>query len=151
WHGFLEVPDRAARLRTFLDAYGSRATPAEAVADLARRGLEPQRTWVAEGFLARNAEHLAWAEAHAAALLLWLSASSRRARRTRRRGSRPRGSAAGRRAPRGRRPAPRPRRTGARSARARRACPPRGRARRPARSRRTAAAGVPRRRRRASR
>lgn len=84
WHGFLEVPDRAARLRTFLDAYGSRATPAEAVAavlarkrrtaeevaDLARRGLEPQRTWVAEGFLARNAEHLAWAEAHAAALLL---------------------------------------------------------------------------------
>src|SRR5690606_12177465 len=37
WHGFLEVPDRAARLRTFLDAYGSRATPAEAVAAVLAR------------------------------------------------------------------------------------------------------------------
>ena len=78
WHGFREVPDRAARVRTFLDGYGMdlpRDAVVEAVlarkrrtldevADLARRGLEPQRTWVADGYLQTGAEHLAWAEAH---------------------------------------------------------------------------------------
>lgn len=84
WHGFTAPPDRAARVRIFLDAYGADISPAAAVdmmlerkrrteaevLDLAGRGLEPQRTWVAGGYLEENAAHLAWAEANAALLLL---------------------------------------------------------------------------------
>lgn len=83
WHGFTAVPDRGARMRAFLEAYGlpidqddavaavlaRKRRTLEEVADLARRDLEPQRTWVADGFLDRAAEHLAWAEANAARLL----------------------------------------------------------------------------------
>lgn len=84
WHGFTSPPDRARRLRIFLDAYGTDIPPAEAVAlvlerkrrtevevaDLAARGLEPQRTWVADGFLERSREHRVWAEANAERLLI---------------------------------------------------------------------------------
>ncbi|WP_420114890.1 phosphotransferase [Pseudactinotalea sp.] len=84
WHGFTAPPDRAARVRSFLDAYGADVTAADAVRlmlerkrrteveviDLAARGLEPQRTWVAGGYLEENAAHLAWAEANAERLLL---------------------------------------------------------------------------------
>lgn len=83
-HGFTSPPDRAARVRLFLDAYGADVSAADAVdamlarkrrteaevIDLARRGLEPLRTWIAQGYLERNAEHLAWAEANATRLLL---------------------------------------------------------------------------------
>lgn len=77
WHGFADVPDRRRRVRLFLDAYGvdvddvaelvlarKRRTDAE-VQDLATRGVEPQRTWVAGGFAEVSAEHLRWAEANA--------------------------------------------------------------------------------------
>ncbi len=83
WHGFSVPPDRAARVRTFLDAYGLEVTTSDAVeqvlerkrrtvvevADLAARGVEPQRTWVADGFLTTARTHLDWAEKHATALL----------------------------------------------------------------------------------
>ena len=63
WHHFPSVPDRAARVRTFLDAYGAGlpdfdvaetvATRMEATMalelSLAEAGIEPQRTWVADG------------------------------------------------------------------------------------------------------
>lgn len=84
WHGFAEPPDRAARLEAFLESYGGTWDPAAVVeavlarkrrteaevADLAARGAEPQRTWVAEGYLDVAREHRAWAERHAVALLL---------------------------------------------------------------------------------
>jgi len=77
WHHFPRVPDRRARVRTFIDSYG--ALPAfdvvqsvtrriQATSDLCRglaeRGVEPQRTWVADGLLEREAEEIAWIEAH---------------------------------------------------------------------------------------
>jgi hypothetical protein len=62
WHHFSEVPDRRARIHAFLDAYGMMASfdVAQAVINrrhetiehvrfLADQGVEPQRTWVAEG------------------------------------------------------------------------------------------------------
>ncbi|GAB2609896.1 phosphotransferase enzyme family protein [Pseudactinotalea suaedae] len=80
WHGFTEVPDRSARLRVFLDGYGyekdidvaeiaaailaRKRRTCEEVADLAARGIEPQRTWVADGFLREAVEHLAWFESN---------------------------------------------------------------------------------------
>lgn len=83
WHGFAGVPDRSARVRAFVDAYGLALTTAQVVAavlarkrrtldevaSLAARGMEPQRTWVAEGYLLTGAEHLEWAEANAVGLL----------------------------------------------------------------------------------
>ncbi|WP_206673595.1 aminoglycoside phosphotransferase family protein [Pseudactinotalea terrae] len=85
WHGFTQVPDRGARLRVFLDGYGPGADldlaevaaailtrkhrTREEVADLAARGIEPQRTWVADGFLAEADDHLAWAESNIERLL----------------------------------------------------------------------------------
>ena len=68
WHHFPTVPDRAARVRVFLEAYGG--LPAFDVAEaivarmevtmalelsLARAGVEPQRTWVAQGSQERAA------------------------------------------------------------------------------------------------
>lgn len=84
WHGFTEPPARSARLTAFLESYGGAWEPAAVVeavlarkrrtesevADLAARGAEPQRTWVAEGYLRSAQEHLEWAEGHATTLLL---------------------------------------------------------------------------------
>lgn len=76
WHHFPVVPDRAARVRTFVEAYGG--LPDFDVADvvvarirsviklrraLADRGIEPQRTWVADGAEERDLEEIAWIEA----------------------------------------------------------------------------------------
>jgi len=81
WHHFPTVPDRRARIRAFLDAYGP--LPAfdvvEAViagaeetmtreAELAAQGREPQRTWVAEGSLDRQQAEVRWIRQHGAEL-----------------------------------------------------------------------------------
>ena len=77
WHHFPAVPDRAARVGTFVAAYGDlppfdvadavirriRAV-IELVAQLADRGVEPQRTWVADGANDRELEEIVWIEAH---------------------------------------------------------------------------------------
>ena len=75
WHHFPEVPDRRARIMAFLDAYGMAPDfdVAEAVIDrrrvtiehersLAEQGVEPQRTWVAEGSLDEAAAEIDWVE-----------------------------------------------------------------------------------------
>ncbi len=77
WHHFPEVPDRRHRVRVFLEAYGD--LPAFDVADevtrrmrstrdlmskLAVEGVEPQRTWVADGALAREEAEIRWVEEH---------------------------------------------------------------------------------------
>ena len=77
WHHFPGVPDRPARVRTFVEAYGDLPPfdVVDAVTDriravirlrreLAEQGLEPQRTWVADGAEERDAEEIAWIEAH---------------------------------------------------------------------------------------
>ncbi len=77
WHHFPEVPDRRARVETFLDAYGplpefdiaeAIATRAEATMEhersLAEQGIEPQRTWVAEGSLEAQALEVRWIRQH---------------------------------------------------------------------------------------
>jgi hypothetical protein len=77
WHHFTKVPDRRERVRTFINAYGDlpdfdvvdavvarmQAT-SDLVRDLAERGIEPQRTWVADGSLKRDAEEIAWVLKH---------------------------------------------------------------------------------------
>ena len=77
WHHFPEVPDRRRRVRVFLDAYG--ALPAFDVADVvasrmqatcdlmaarAADGVEPQRSWVEDGALEREAEEIRWVQDH---------------------------------------------------------------------------------------
>ncbi|RYB92021.1 aminoglycoside phosphotransferase family protein [Nocardioides oleivorans] len=77
WHHFPQVPDRGARVRTFVEAYGDLPPfdVADAVIDriravvrlqqdLAARGVEPQATWVADGSIERDLEEIAWIEAH---------------------------------------------------------------------------------------
>jgi aminoglycoside phosphotransferase (APT) family kinase protein len=77
WHHFPHVPDRRARIDAFLDAYGmlSDVDVADAVIErrhatiehvrfLADQGMEPQRTWVAEGSLEREAAEIDWIEAN---------------------------------------------------------------------------------------
>jgi len=75
WHHFPEVPDRRRRVRVFLEAYGDlpvfdvadavarriRATR-DLMASLADDGVEPQRTWVADGALEREDEEIRWVE-----------------------------------------------------------------------------------------
>ncbi|MCM0622798.1 phosphotransferase [Nocardioides bruguierae] len=78
WHHFPAVPDRRARVRAFLDAYGM---PAEVdVADaviarvrytgdhvrfLADQGHEPQKTWVAAGLVEQTElADVEWIDAH---------------------------------------------------------------------------------------
>ncbi|CAM3510171.1 phosphotransferase enzyme family protein [Nocardioides zeicaulis] len=78
WHHFPEVPDRAARVHSFLDAYGdlppfdvpevvARRMEATMALELriARAGVEPQRTWVAEGSQERAAAGVRWVRDHA--------------------------------------------------------------------------------------
>jgi hypothetical protein len=77
WHHFPVVPDRASRVRTFVAAYGDLPDfdVADAViqrirsvialvAELAERGVEPQRTWMADGANELELEEIAWIEAH---------------------------------------------------------------------------------------
>jgi aminoglycoside phosphotransferase (APT) family kinase protein len=81
WHHFPTVPDRRQRVRAFVDAYGglprfdvSEAVVArmQATSDLlcalAQTGQEPQRTWVADGALEREAAEIAWVRQHRAEL-----------------------------------------------------------------------------------
>lgn len=77
WHHFPVVPDRAARVRAFVAAYGDlpdfdvvaavtsriRDTMAS-VRSAAERGQEPQRTWVADGALEAEELEIRWIEEH---------------------------------------------------------------------------------------
>ena len=82
WHHFPAVPERASRVRVFLDAYGGLPTfdVAETIAvrmlatmdlesALARAGVEPQRTWVAGGSQQRQAEEVRWVRENAHLLM----------------------------------------------------------------------------------
>jgi len=76
WHHFPRVPDRRARISAFLDAYGIAADidVADAVVRrihatidhvrfLADQGQEPQRSWVAEGYVEKDElAEIAWIE-----------------------------------------------------------------------------------------
>jgi Phosphotransferase enzyme family len=77
WHHFPTIPDRGARIRTFLQAYGDlpsfdvvstvvqrMQTTSDLVLSLAEQGIEPQRSWVADGSQEREAEEMAWIERH---------------------------------------------------------------------------------------
>ncbi len=77
WHHFPVVPNRRERVRAFVDAYGglprfevSAAVMArmQATSDLmrshAQAGQEPQRAWVADGALDRDATEIAWVRDH---------------------------------------------------------------------------------------
>jgi hypothetical protein len=71
WHHFPDVPDRRHRVRVFLEAYGDlpafdlvdtvtgriRATR-DLMAMRAADGVEPQRTWVADGAREREDEEI---------------------------------------------------------------------------------------------
>lgn len=73
--GYVVTPDRRRRVEVFCDAYGIEV-PADVVAlvadqqratlatcaDLAGRGVEPQATWRAEGYLEACADRIAWTE-----------------------------------------------------------------------------------------
>ena len=76
-HGFPDVPDRAARVRTFVDAYGlaDRSGLVDRVVDrqqrtvdrvltLADRGLEPWAGWVRSGLLEDLRARPRWTRAH---------------------------------------------------------------------------------------
>lgn len=78
WHHFPTVPDRASRVRVFLETYGGLPPfdVAEAIAtrmevtmamelSLAQAGVEPQRTWVAEGSQEWAAGEARWVREHA--------------------------------------------------------------------------------------
>ena len=82
WHHFPAVPERATRVRVFLDTYGGLPTfdVAEAIAArmeatmalelaLAQAGVEPQRTWVAGGSQKRQAEEVRWVRDNAHLLM----------------------------------------------------------------------------------
>jgi hypothetical protein len=77
WHHFPVVPDRALRIRAFLEAYGDLPAfdHAEAIAArmgatiaigtaLAEAGIEPQRTWRAEGHFEEEKEEVRWVREH---------------------------------------------------------------------------------------
>jgi len=77
WHHFPEVPDRRHRVAVFLDEYGdvgdldlvdavvaSTESTMAHERSLAEAGVEPQRTWVAEGHLDDMAAELAWLRAN---------------------------------------------------------------------------------------
>jgi Ser/Thr protein kinase RdoA (MazF antagonist) len=76
------APDRVRRMRVFADAYGIDADPLvlagavsrvqhddlSLVGALAERGLQPQATWVREGYLNELRKRIAWTEAFAATI-----------------------------------------------------------------------------------
>lgn len=77
WHHFPVVPDRAARVHAFVSAYGDLPDfdVMDAVAErirsvislrreMAHRGIEPQRTWVADGADERDLDEIRWIEEH---------------------------------------------------------------------------------------
>ncbi len=77
WHHFPEIPDRKHRVNVFLGAYGTSSIEniAQKVANmqrqvgkyeeqLAKRGLQPQVDWIANGDLDRIEEWAAWTETH---------------------------------------------------------------------------------------
>lgn len=78
WHHFPAVPDRAHRVRVFLETYGGvepfdvaetiaarmEVTMAHELA-LAEAGVEPQRTWVAEGSQEWATGEARWVREHA--------------------------------------------------------------------------------------
>ncbi len=74
WQGFPTPPDRQHRIAVFAEAYGLTSTrglvdavikrqelSAAQTQDLAAKGLEPQRTWVADGYLDHLAALTQWA------------------------------------------------------------------------------------------
>jgi hypothetical protein len=78
WHHFPTVPDRARRVRVFLETYGGLEPfdVAETIAErmertmalelaIAEAGVEPQRTWVEEGSQERVAAEVRWVREHA--------------------------------------------------------------------------------------
>ncbi len=80
FHHFDTVPDRAHRVKVFLDAYGVDEVPADVAAgvadvrrrvraktaSLAARGIQPQAQWVADGLLDDLEEATQWIEANSA-------------------------------------------------------------------------------------
>ena len=75
WHHFPEVPDRKHRIAVFADAYGlnnlgdivgdvakMQRTCGQYEADLAKRGLQPQVDWVANGDLEEIEKRAKWTE-----------------------------------------------------------------------------------------
>ena len=77
WHHFPTVPDRRERVRGFIDAYGpppqfdvadavveSIRTVIARMAELAQQGVEPQRTWVADGAIEGEEDEIGWIQQH---------------------------------------------------------------------------------------
>lgn len=77
WHHFSSVPDRKRRIEIFRSAYGIsplqditlqvaslQRKVARSMHQLAERGMEPQRTWVASGALAEAERQAQWTESH---------------------------------------------------------------------------------------
>lgn len=85
WHHFPAVPDRRERITQFIEAYGGDVLPSFDAPDavinrrsatmahvqsLADRGIEPQRTWVADGNLDVETAENAWVEKHRSLFVL---------------------------------------------------------------------------------
>ena len=76
WLGFTSPPDRADRLRAFCEEYGiSTEGMVDSVVEVQRRTIdrvrrlaaakvEPQATWVREGFLGELAARVSWSDGH---------------------------------------------------------------------------------------
>ena len=75
WMHHPVVPDRARRLRTFVDAYGGDSSDdwpsrvigtqqqgIDLVAELAKSGAEPQATWARDGYLDQLKANLQWSK-----------------------------------------------------------------------------------------
>lgn len=82
WHHFPAVPDRRKRVRAFVEAYGglpqfdvvdavtaAMQATSDRTRSLAQAGQEPQRTWVADGALDRDAAEIGWVRGYRAELL----------------------------------------------------------------------------------
>ncbi len=75
WLHYPSPPDRRRRIEVFCDAYGT-AVPDDVIAcvaeqqrmvtrtcqDLAQRGIEPQATWIRQGYLAELRSRIRWTE-----------------------------------------------------------------------------------------
>ena len=77
WHHFPKVPDRKHRIKVFADAYGLtdlgnivddvaalQRTVGKQEAYLAKRGLQPQVDWVANGDLEKVEKRAKWTESN---------------------------------------------------------------------------------------